>query len=81
MILLSGYGTVDMAMEAIRAGAFDFLSKPLIDQELEMAIERVLSQRRVLEENQVLKKQLDLALRARKHHRPRSSNASRIRHD
>jgi DNA-binding NtrC family response regulator len=60
VILLSGYGTVDMAMEAIRAGAFDFLSKPLIDQELEMAIQRVLNQRKVLEENQVLKKQLDL---------------------
>ena len=40
VILLTGYGTVESAVEAIRAGAFDFLTKPLIDQELEMAIER-----------------------------------------
>ena len=45
VILLTGYGTPDGAIEAIRAGAFDFLTKPLIDEELLMAIERALSQR------------------------------------
>ncbi len=59
-IMITGYGTVDSAVEAIRAGAFDFLTKPLIDQELEMAIERALAQRRVLEENEQLKAQLDM---------------------
>ena len=60
VILLTGYGTVETAVEAIRAGAFDFLTKPLIDEELEMAIERALAQRTVLEENKNLKAQLDL---------------------
>ncbi len=60
MILLTGYGTVEAAVEAIRAGAFDFLTKPLIDEELEMAIERAFSQRTVIEENKNLKAQLDL---------------------
>ncbi len=60
VILLTGYGTVEAAVEAIRAGAFDFLTKPLIDDELEMAIGRALNQREVLEENQTLKAQLDL---------------------
>lgn len=60
VIMISGYATVDMAMEAVRAGAFDFLTKPLIDQELEMAIERALNQRKVIEENVNLKAQLDL---------------------
>src|SRR5688572_21418513 len=60
VILLSGYGTVEMAMDAIRGGAFDFLTKPLIDAELEMAIDRALNQRRVVEENKNLKAQLDL---------------------
>ena len=45
VILMTGYGTVETAIEAVRAGAFDFLTKPLIDEELEMAIERALSQR------------------------------------
>ncbi len=60
VILLTGYGTVETAIEAIRAGACDFLTKPLIDEELELAIERALNQRKVLEENKNLKAQLDL---------------------
>jgi DNA-binding NtrC family response regulator len=60
VILITGYGTVDSAIEAIRAGAFDFLTKPLIDEELEMAIQRALTQRKVIEENKNLKAQLDL---------------------
>ncbi len=60
VILFTGYGTVETAIEAIRAGAFDFLTKPLIDEELELAIDRALNQREVLEENKQLKAQLDL---------------------
>ena len=59
-ILMTGYGTVDTAIDALRAGAFDFLTKPIIDEELEMAIDRALSQREVIEENTTLKKQLDM---------------------
>ncbi len=59
VILMTGYGTVETGIEALRAGAFDLLTKPLIDQELEMAIRRALSQRKVIEENRQLKQQLD----------------------
>lgn len=59
VIMITGYGSVETAMEAIRAGAFDFLTKPLIDQELEMTLERAIRQRQVLEENKTLKAQLD----------------------
>ncbi len=60
VILITGYGTVDTAIEAVRAGEFDLLTKPLIDEELEMAIERALSQREVIKENSDLKAQLDM---------------------
>jgi DNA-binding NtrC family response regulator len=60
VILITGYATVETGIEALRAGAFDLLTKPLIDQELLMSIERALSQRRVVEENRTLKAQLDL---------------------
>jgi DNA-binding NtrC family response regulator len=60
VILITGYGSVETAVEAIRAGAFDLLTKPLIDQELELSLERALNQRHVLEENENLKAQLDL---------------------
>jgi DNA-binding NtrC family response regulator len=60
VILITGYGTVETAIEAIRAGAFDLLTKPLIDDELELAIQRALRQRGIAEENEHLKAQLDL---------------------
>jgi DNA-binding NtrC family response regulator len=59
VILMTGYGTVETAIDAIRAGAFDLLTKPLIDEELQMSIERAFSQRKVIEENKQLKAQLD----------------------
>ncbi|MBW3596604.1 MAG: sigma-54 dependent transcriptional regulator [Planctomycetes bacterium] len=60
VILITGYATVETGVEALRAGAFDLLTKPLIDEELLMAIDRALSQRKVMEENKQLKAQLDL---------------------
>ena len=60
VIMITGYGTVESAVEAIRLGAFDFLTKPLIDEELLLAIQRALNQQKVIEENKNLKAQLDL---------------------
>jgi DNA-binding NtrC family response regulator len=60
VILITGYATVETGIEALRAGAFDLLTKPLIDEELSMAIERALAQREVVAENHQLKAQLDL---------------------
>ncbi len=60
VIMITGYGTVEAAIEAIRLGAFDFLTKPLIDEELLVAIQRALNQQKVIEENKTLKAQLDL---------------------
>ncbi|MDP6444014.1 MAG: sigma-54 dependent transcriptional regulator, partial [Pirellulaceae bacterium] len=60
VILMTGYGTMETGIEALRAGAVDLLTKPLIDEELLMSIDRALSQRRVIEENKTLKAQLDL---------------------
>jgi DNA-binding NtrC family response regulator len=59
VILMTGYGSPDGAIEAIRAGAFDYITKPLIDNELLMTIERAISQRSVLRENDNLRSQLD----------------------
>ncbi len=59
VILMTGYGSPDGAIEAIRAGAFDYVTKPLIDNELLMTIERAISQRTVLRENDNLRSQLD----------------------
>ncbi len=59
VILMTGYGGPETGIEALRAGAFDLLTKPLLDQELEMSLQRALSQRKVVEENKNLRAQLD----------------------
>jgi DNA-binding NtrC family response regulator len=59
VVLMTGYGTPDGAIEAIRAGAFDYITKPLIDDELRMTLERAISQRSVQRENDNLRAQLD----------------------
>jgi DNA-binding NtrC family response regulator len=59
VIMFTGYGTIESAVEAIRVGAFDYLTKPVIDDELNLAIQRALGQRAIVEENKSLRKQLD----------------------
>ncbi|MFP6764539.1 MAG: sigma-54 dependent transcriptional regulator, partial [Planctomycetaceae bacterium] len=59
VIMLTGYGTIESAVEAIRVGAFDYLTKPVIDDELNLAIQRALGQRAIVEENKSLRKQLN----------------------
>ena len=59
VILLTGYGTIESAVEAIRVGAFDYLTKPVIDEELHLTIQKALGQRKIIEENRHLKAQLD----------------------
>lgn len=59
LIMMTGYGTIESAVEAIKMGAFDYLTKPIIDDELKVCVERALNQRMILRENRVLKERLD----------------------
>ena len=58
-MLMTGYANMDTGVEAVRAGAFDLLAKPLIDDEILLAFDRALSQKKVIEENEQLKCELD----------------------
>jgi DNA-binding NtrC family response regulator len=59
VVLITGYGDPDAAVEALRSGAADYLTKPLIGDELLMAVERVFHERQMIEENNQLRKELD----------------------
>ena len=59
IVMMSGYAGPDAACEAIAAGAFDFLTKPIIDQELQATIQRAIHQQQIQTENSLLKQQLD----------------------
>jgi DNA-binding NtrC family response regulator len=44
VLLISGFGTLETAIDAVRAGAFDYISKPFDINEVKAAVERALAQ-------------------------------------
>ena len=58
-IMMTAYGNVETAVEAMRRGAFDFLTKPVSLEKLEILIKRALQSRRIEAENVVLHERLD----------------------
>lgn len=59
VIMMTGYGTIESAVEAIKMGAFDYLTKPIIDDELRVCVERAIAQQAILRENRLLKERLE----------------------
>ena len=58
-IMMTAYGTVDVAVEAMKRGAYDFLTKPVNLEKLELLIGRALEVRKTKEENTDLHERLD----------------------
>ncbi len=58
VILVTAFGNVDGAVEAIRRGAFDYISKPYDIDAVQHTAARALEQRRLGEENRALRRQL-----------------------
>ena len=59
VIVFTGFGTVEDAVNAIKDGAFDFVQKPIKPDEFQIVVERALKLRRLEVENDVLKQQLE----------------------
>ncbi len=56
VVIVTGHGTVQSAVEAMRAGAFDYLLKPLPSNDvLRLVVERAAARRRLVEENRRLR--------------------------
>lgn len=58
VIMLTAYGTVGSAVEAMKRGAFDYLSKPADNEELVAVLEKAYEYGRLLSENENLRKKL-----------------------
>ena len=58
-IMMTAYGSVDTAVEAMKRGAYDFVTKPLNLDKVEMLIARALSSRRLEQENRALRQEVD----------------------
>jgi len=58
IIMITAYATTDSAVEAMKAGAFDYLSKPFKIEEIKVIIQKALENRSLTQENKALKSQL-----------------------
>jgi len=59
VIVISGLGTLTDAIEAVHRGAWDYLTKPINDSQLRIALTRALERRRLLEENRLYRERLE----------------------
>jgi len=58
VIVITGYGTIESAVKAIKKGANDYLTKPINDDELRLTVDRALKQQLLISENESLRLQL-----------------------
>src|SRR6058998_2607031 len=59
VVIMTAHGTIRSAVQALREGAEDYLTKPIDVEELERLLERILSRKRLLAEMKILRERLD----------------------
>jgi two-component system, NtrC family, response regulator HydG len=63
VVMITAYGSVETAVEAMKSGASDYLMKPFEPEELTLVVERMLRQKRLIDENVLLRDQIDTRMR------------------
>ena len=58
VVIITGFGTVKSAVQAMKTGAFDYISKPIDNDELKIVVKRALEMRRLMQENRGLSREL-----------------------
>lgn len=59
VIMLTGYATVETAVEAMKLGAYDFIRKPIGMENVRVAVERAIERKTLIDENKYLHRQLE----------------------
>jgi two-component system NtrC family response regulator len=59
VVIVTAYGTVETAVDAMRSGAYDYLTKPVHPYDLRAVVSRAMERRRLLEEVRTLRSSLD----------------------
>ena len=55
VIVITGYGSVETAVEAMKKGAYDYITKPINDNEVKLIIRKIIEHKNVLAENENLR--------------------------
>ncbi len=60
VIIVTAYASLETAVEALRAGAYDYIVKPIIHEEIKRIVRNALRERSLKTENIILKKQIEV---------------------
>lgn len=63
VVMITAYGSVETAVEAMKLGANDYLLKPFEPEQLALMVERLMAQKRLMDENSLLREQIDSRVR------------------
>ncbi|WP_044352582.1 sigma-54-dependent transcriptional regulator [Dethiosulfatarculus sandiegensis] len=66
IIIITGYSTVQNAVDAMKQGAFDYLAKPFLDDELLLSVKKAVDKKNLIDENIALRKELSDSFRSDK---------------
>ena len=58
VVIITAFGTIDTAVDAMKAGALDYITKPLEFEELLILVDRVAERRTLIRENEILRQEL-----------------------
>ncbi|MCK7513003.1 MAG: sigma 54-interacting transcriptional regulator [Desulfobacterales bacterium] len=59
VIVVTAYASIETAVEALRSGAYDYVVKPIIHEEIKQIVRNALRQRSLQDENVILRKQIE----------------------
>ena len=59
VVIITAYGTIETAVEAMKAGAIDYITKPIEFDELLLLVQRVAERKTLLRENELLRQELE----------------------
>jgi len=58
VIMITGYGSIEGAVEAMKIGAYDYITKPINDTEIKIIIQKIVEKMEIIEENRALKERI-----------------------
>ncbi len=79
VVLMTAYGTIETAVEAIRAGAYDFVEKPLKRMQIVKSVQKAAERHALVAENKTLKEELS-QLRTKPMSSPIIGSSTALRH-
>ena len=81
-LMITAFASVENAIQAMKRGAFDYITKPFKNDEVLVVLKNATERRRLVAENRALRQNLQArAAQVRRHHRPQRPDAAGLRPD